>query len=101
MVHPARLKSLPPFLSSSFPPLLGGRQKEGQYINKSLLALGHVIQKLSSTPSSAPLSSQHIPFRDSKLTRFLQPSLEVCITPSRHRRRRTEGDSRSLLPYLL
>ncbi|KAH3670580.1 hypothetical protein OGAPHI_001095 [Ogataea philodendri] len=45
------------------------RRKEGAYINKSLLALSTVIQKLSQG------SFNHIPYRDSKLTRLLQPSL--------------------------
>ncbi|KAA6426660.1 MAG: CENPE type kinesin [Trebouxia sp. A1-2] len=43
----------------------GLRMKEGASINKSLLTLGTVINKLSG----------HIPYRDSKLTRILQPSL--------------------------
>lgn len=42
---------------------------EGCFINKSLLALGSVINKLSEG------GAQHIPFRDSKLTRLLQDSL--------------------------
>ncbi|GAB4823550.1 hypothetical protein N2152v2_010596 [Parachlorella kessleri] len=42
---------------------------EGSYINKSLLTLGTVIHKLSDG------NAQHIPFRDSKLTRLLQNSL--------------------------
>ena len=49
----------------------GLRLKEGGHINKSLLALGSVIGKLSEKGSS----STHIPYRDSKLTRILQPSL--------------------------
>ncbi|CAI5758726.1 unnamed protein product [Candida verbasci] len=45
------------------------RRKEGSYINKSLLALSNVINKLSTN------SIDHIPYRDSKLTRLLQPAL--------------------------
>eukprot|EP01132_Coremiostelium_polycephalum_P004880 gene4880-6086_t len=45
------------------------RNKEGAYINKSLLTLGTVISKLSDK------STGHIPYRDSKLTRLLQNSL--------------------------
>src|SRR5262245_32650510 len=61
------------------------RRKEGAFINKSLLTLGTVISRLtapnnhtntSPTPYSTPSSStNHIPYRDSKLTRLLQPSL--------------------------
>ncbi|CCK72253.1 Kip2p KNAG_0J01720 [Huiozyma naganishii CBS 8797] len=59
------------------------RRKEGSFINKSLLALGTVISKLSaesnahdsSRPSSGSLNNSHIPYRDSKLTRLLQPAL--------------------------
>ncbi|XP_066332199.1 kinesin-like protein KIN-7C isoform X2 [Miscanthus floridulus] len=47
----------------------GTRLKEGCHINRSLLALGTVIRKLSMG------SNAHIPYRDSKLTRILQPSL--------------------------
>lgn len=62
----------------------GDRKREGQYINKSLMALGQVIYKLSEDEKS------HIPYRDSKLTRLLQPSLSgnaqivsICnISPS-------------------
>lgn len=46
------------------------RRREGAFINKSLLTLGTVISKLTDEKSS------HIPFRDSKLTRLLQPSLQ-------------------------
>lgn len=46
------------------------RRKEGSFINKSLLALGTVIMKLSQNDNDG-----HIPYRDSKLTRLLQPSL--------------------------
>lgn len=51
------------------------RRKEGAYINKSLLTLGTVIAKLSSASSGAPSSLGHVPYRDSKLTRLLQPAL--------------------------
>ena len=47
----------------------GERKREGQYINKSLMTLGQVVYKLSEK------SKTHIPYRNSKLTRFLQPSL--------------------------
>jgi len=59
----------------------GARQKEGQYINKSLLTLGHVVWKLAELSSKKTdgdgnnLDTTHIPYRDSKLTRLLQPSL--------------------------
>ena len=49
------------------------RRKEGAYINKSLLTLGTVISRLTS--SAVPGSVAHIPFRDSKLTRLLQYAL--------------------------
>ncbi|KAI9256574.1 kinesin motor domain-containing protein, partial [Phascolomyces articulosus] len=47
------------------------RRKEGSYINKSLLTLGTVIAKLTETRNLPG----HVPFRDSKLTRILQPAL--------------------------
>nr|CAD1821450.1 unnamed protein product [Ananas comosus var. bracteatus] len=47
----------------------GVRLKEGCHINRSLLTLGTVIRKLSKGRNG------HIPYRDSKLTRILQPSL--------------------------
>ncbi|KAK8571393.1 hypothetical protein V6N13_103519 [Hibiscus sabdariffa] len=49
----------------------GVRLKEGKYINKSLMALGTVINKLS----DGAKQRAHIPYRDSKLTRILQPAL--------------------------
>jgi len=52
----------------------GERRKEGQYINKSLMALGQVVYKLSELKRQGD-SKVHIPYRDSKLTRLLQPSL--------------------------
>jgi centromeric protein E len=52
------------------------RMSETGYINKSLLTLGHVIYKLTEN------NTQHIPYRDSKLTRILQSSLDgkACIS---------------------
>ncbi|XP_065840301.1 uncharacterized protein [Oscarella lobularis] len=63
----------------------GSRLKEGGFINKSLLFLGNVIQKLSEGDQGGYLS-----FRESKLTRILQTSLGgnartgiICtVTPS-------------------
>ena len=48
---------------------MGDRLKEAQKINLSLSALGNVISSLVDG------KSQHIPYRDSKLTRLLQDSL--------------------------
>lgn len=69
------------------------RRKEGAFINRSLLALGTVISRLSAenngshhtgraansqqslaSPNGSS-SGNHIPYRDSKLTRLLQPAL--------------------------
>jgi centromeric protein E len=50
----------------------GQRAKEGAHINKSLMTLGVVINKLSEGVES---KGGHIPYRDSKLTRILQPAL--------------------------
>lgn len=60
------------------------RRREGSYINKSLLTLGTVISKLTDAKAG------HVPYRDSKLTRILQTSLQgnarvsvICtITPA-------------------
>ncbi|XP_058069699.1 kinesin-like protein KIN-7N isoform X2 [Magnolia sinica] len=49
----------------------GVRLKEGKHINKSLMILGNVINKLS----DGGKQRGHIPYRDSKLTRILQPAL--------------------------
>ncbi|CAK9143588.1 unnamed protein product [Ilex paraguariensis] len=49
----------------------GVRLKEGKHINKSLMVLGNVINKLSDCAKQRG----HIPYRDSKLTRILQPAL--------------------------
>lgn len=57
---------------ASFTKAQGMRLVEGGHINKSLLTLGNVINKLSSGEAG---SIAHIPYRDSKLTRLLQPAL--------------------------
>ena len=55
------------------------RRTEGAHINKSLLTLGTVIARLSSEKdiSGNPMDrdGKHLPYRDSKLTRLLQPAL--------------------------
>ena len=64
----------------------GDRYKEGVAINLGLLALGNVISALGD--DSGP--KNHIPYRDSKLTRLLQDSLGgnshtlmiACVSPA-------------------
>ncbi|KAI9808263.1 MAG: hypothetical protein M1825_004720 [Sarcosagium campestre] len=62
------------------------RRKEGAHINKSLLTLGTVIARLSSDKDKdgkptdkdgkpTDKDGKHLPYRDSKLTRLLQPAL--------------------------
>lgn len=46
--------------------------EEAKTINKSLSALGNVINALTSW---SPSKANHIPYRDSKLTRILQDAL--------------------------
>jgi centromeric protein E len=72
------------------------RRQEGHYINKSLMTLGQVVYALSEqqqqrekNPAQVTINAAHIPYRDSKLTRLLQPSLSgqaqvvilCCISP--------------------
>ena len=56
---------------------VGQRLKEGSNINKSLLALSNVINKLSQNNGNNNTNSQNffVNYRDSKLTRLLQNSL--------------------------
>ncbi|KAF8476726.1 kinesin-domain-containing protein [Russula ochroleuca] len=49
------------------------RTREGKFINTSLLTLGTVIATLAENASKA--KNDHVPYRNSKLTRMLQPSL--------------------------
>ncbi|KAI1935741.1 Kinesin-like protein kip2 [Ophidiomyces ophidiicola] len=55
------------------------RRTEGAHINKSLLTLGNVIARLSVDKDKGTNASdrdgKHLPYRDSKLTRLLQPAL--------------------------
>ena len=55
------------------------RRTEGSHINKSLLTLGTVIARLSGNKdiNGNPMDKdgKHLPYRDSKLTRLLQPAL--------------------------
>jgi centromeric protein E len=57
------------------------RRTEGSHINKSLLTLGTVIARLAgdeedgAKPGDKEKSAKHLPYRDSKLTRLLQPAL--------------------------
>ncbi|KAL6250768.1 Kinesin-like protein kip2 [Rhinocladiella similis] len=55
------------------------RRAEGAHINKSLLTLGTVIAKLSGNKDKngnpTDKDGKHLPYRDSKLTRLLQPAL--------------------------
>ncbi|KAG1704491.1 hypothetical protein DVH05_005421 [Phytophthora capsici] len=59
----------------------GQALEEGKFINRSLLTLGHIIWKLSrdrhrkSATGVRTPSTPHLPYRNSKLTRILQPSL--------------------------
>jgi centromeric protein E len=54
------------------------RRTEGSHINKSLLTLGTVIGRLASDkdkPEKDKKKDNHLPYRDSKLTRLLQGAL--------------------------
>ena len=50
----------------------GARLQEGTHINRSLLTLGSIIRGLAKGPGR----SKHLPYRDSRLTRILQPYLQ-------------------------
>eukprot|EP00595_Chromulina_sp_UTEXLB2642_P003564 CAMPEP_0196764274 /NCGR_PEP_ID=MMETSP1095-20130614/5787_1 /TAXON_ID=96789 ORGANISM="Chromulina nebulosa, Strain UTEXLB2642" /NCGR_SAMPLE_ID=MMETSP1095 /ASSEMBLY_ACC=CAM_ASM_000446 /LENGTH=744 /DNA_ID=CAMNT_0042119433 /DNA_START=117 /DNA_END=2351 /DNA_ORIENTATION=+ len=55
----------------------GERALEAKYINQSLLTLSTIIHKLSEEKTTTgAVKRQHLPYRDSKLTRILQPSLD-------------------------
>eukprot|EP01034_Spumella_vulgaris_P020795 gene20795-26664_t len=56
----------------------GERAREAKYINQSLLTLSTIIQRLSEDRSSSVggKRTQHLPYRDSKLTRILEQALD-------------------------
>ncbi|KAI8091428.1 P-loop containing nucleoside triphosphate hydrolase protein [Gilbertella persicaria] len=66
---------------------VGERAKEGISINSGLLALGNVISALG---DESKRQQQHVPYRNSKLTRLLQDSLGgnsqtlmlACVSPA-------------------
>lgn len=68
----------------------GTRLKESVGINQGLLSLGKVIRALTAIAPKIGQQLNHIPYRESKLTRFLQDSLGgnsktvmlACISPS-------------------
>lgn len=71
----------------------GARLREGSHINKSLLTLGTIINKLSDGGGGGGGGGRaHLPYRDSKLTRVLRDALGgnsrtavLCaVTPSVH-----------------
>ena len=56
----------------------GERAREAKYINQSLLTLSTIIQRLSEDRSNSVggKRTQHLPYRDSKLTRILEQALD-------------------------
>jgi centromeric protein E len=55
----------------------GERAREGKFINQSLLTLSTIIQRLcEDSQKSAGVRKQHLPYRDSKLTRLLEAALD-------------------------
>ena len=63
-INPASTNDPCPTTFSSQTGAEGARMKEGAHINRSLLTLGTVIQKLS---EGAQRTGAHIPYRDSKV----------------------------------
>ena len=56
------------------------KKRETTFINKSLLSIATVIGKLADPKQK----HAHIPYRDSKLTRILQPILSGCSAKNMH-----------------
>jgi hypothetical protein len=58
---------------------MGERAREAKHINQSLLTLSTIIHRLSEDQqlqSNNKRTSQHLPYRDSKLTRLLESALD-------------------------
>ena len=76
------------------------RERERKNINQSLLTLGRVIGALREGGAS---SGQHVPYRDSKLTRLLQESLggrcKTCIIATLSPSALAADESLSTLQY--
>ena len=53
---------------------------EAKTINKSLSALGNVVNALTTLTFSPQGRANHIPYRDSKLTRILQDALASLLS---------------------
>ncbi|KAA1112563.1 Kinesin-like protein kip2 [Puccinia graminis f. sp. tritici] len=79
------------------------RRSEGSFINKSLLTLEKVISGLAEPSGQTKKRNQHIPYRDSKLTQILQPSLSgksrVCVICTMNWTFQSIEDSRSTLRF--
>ncbi|KAI7943486.1 hypothetical protein MJO28_011014 [Puccinia striiformis f. sp. tritici] len=79
------------------------RRSEGSFINKSLLTLEKVISGLGEDNPQSKTKSNHIPYRDSKLTQILQPSLSgksrVCVICTINSSFKSIEDSRSTLRF--
>lgn len=79
----------------------GERFTEGVEINKGLFALAKVISALADSAAGRGIK-QHVPYRDSKLTRLLQDSLGgnartllvACVSPADTSREETLGTLR-------
>ena len=73
------------------------RREESRHINTSLYALGTVIERLSvssrAAGGGAAVQQQHVPYRNSKLTRLLQESLGGNCAPAIVVTLRTEAEN--------
>ncbi|KAE8678118.1 Kinesin-4 [Hibiscus syriacus] len=72
------------------PEVTGDQLKEAQHSDKSLSALGDVINSLAS-------KSSHVPYRNSKLTQLLQDSLGKVMLKSSYWSRLSGGQAKTLM----